>query len=576
MERSRVKSGNDDEVWYLDSSLRHYVMRRLNQDEWMNLPEVCRKLEGKLIASCQASRGDAFRDSLLIARLAQAALTGGAAAIRADGPEDIRAIRAITNAPIIGIQKAMQADGRVLITPSLEGARELVEAGANMVAVDASERGQRFDAFTRIRQIQRELQVSVLADISTLEEALAAADAGAVLVLSTLRGYTDATLHVKRFEPHFIEELCRTCPVPVVAEGRIHSPEEARQAISAGAYAVVVGTAITRPSELARQFVAAIEGQFGLNNENKTVVGIDLGGTQTKFGLVSRSGKLLLDSRTPTPASSGRAGLLDHLKRVAAEIVNWSQRSGHSPSALGVATAGWVNADTGTVAYATDNLPGWTGTPIADELSASVGIPVSVENDANALAVAEKHFGAGRGLDHFVCITLGTGVGGGCYIGGVLNRGAHFFANALGHVVIQPDGLACTCGQRGCLEVYSNAAALLRYAGARFATAKEVIQAANSGDPQAASGIHELARYLALGCSSIVQLLDPEAIILAGGLAQNNAILLSALTQELRPLIPAWQERRLQIVASPLGYSGGVLGAAAVARERLFRAARIN
>jgi predicted NBD/HSP70 family sugar kinase len=103
-----------------------------------------------------------------------------------------------------------------------------------------------------------------------------------------------------------------------------------------------------------------------------------------------------------------------------------------------------------------------------------------------------------------------------------------------------------------------------------------VIQAANSGDPQAASGIHELARYLALGCSSIVQLLDPEAIILAGGLAQNNAILLSALTQELRPLIPAWQERRLQIVASPLGYSGGVLGAAAVARERLFRAARIN
>ncbi len=535
----------------------------------MKLPEVCRELEGKLIASCQASHGDAFRDVSLIARLAQAALAGGAVAVRADGPEDIRAIRGVTDAPIIGIQKAMQADGRVLITPSLESARELVRAGANMIALDASERGRRFGALARIRQIQRELNVPVLADISTLEEALAAADAGAVFVLSTLRGYTDATSHVRKFEPHFIKELSAASPVPVIAEGRIYSPEEARQAISAGAYAVVVGTAITRPTEIARRFAAAIEGQFALNDETRTFAGIDLGGTQTKFGLVSRSGKLLLDSRAPTPASSGRVWLLDHLKRIAAEIVSWSQQSGHSPAALGVATAGWVNANAGTVAYATDNLPGWTGTPIGEELRSSLGIPVSVENDANALSVAERHFGAGRAFDHFVCITLGTGVGGGCYIGGALNRGAHFFANALGHLVIQPDGLACTCGQRGCLEVYSNAAALVRYSGNRFVTAEEVIRAANSGDRQAASAVRDLARYLALGCSSIVQLLDPEALIFSGGLAQNNALLLSALTEELRPLVPAWKERNLKILASPLGYCGGVLGAAAVAIERL-------
>ncbi len=536
----------------------------------MKLPEVCRKLEGKLIASCQASYGDTFRDPLLIARLAQAALAGGAVAIRADGPEDIRAIRSITAAPIIGIQKVRQADGRVLITGSLEGARELVEAGANMVALDATERGRSFGALTRIHRIQRELGVPVLADISNAEEALAAAEAGAVFVLSTLRGYTDATSHIKAFEPHFIEELCRACPVPVIAEGRIHSPEEARQAISAGAYAVVVGTAITRPTEIARWFATAIEARFALVNEAQTFAGIDLGGTQTKFGLVSRAGELLFESRTATPSSSGRAGLLEHLKRVAAEIVRCSQQSGHSPSALGVATAGWVDVDTGKVAYATDNLPGWTGTPIAEELSTAVGIPVSVENDANALAVAERHFGLGRELDHFVCITLGTGVGGGCYIRGALNRGAHFFANALGHIVIEPNGLPCTCGQRGCLEVYSNAAALLRYAGHRFDTAEKVIEAANSGDIQAASAIRELARYLALGCSSIVQLLDPEALILSGGLVQSNPILLSALTEQLQPLIPAWHERRLKVVASRLGYSGGVLGAAAVAIERLF------
>jgi glucokinase len=200
-----------------------------------------------------------------------------------------------------------------------------------------------------------------------------------------------------------------------------------------------------------------------------------------------------------------------------------------------------------------------------------MGIPVSVENDANALAIAEKHFGIGRGFDHFVCITLGTGVGGGCYVSGNLNRGAHFFANALGHILVQPDGLACTCGQRGCLEAYAKAAALMRYAGCHFHTAEEVIQAANSGDTQAISAIRELAHYLALGCSSIVQLLDPEALILSGGLTENNEILVSALMEQLSPLIPAWQERRLRIVVSSLGYWGGVLGAAAIAMERFAR-----
>ena len=107
---------------------------------------------------------------------------------------------------------------------------------------------------------------------------------------------------------------------------------------------------------------------------------------------------------------------------------------------------------------------------------------MAVENDANALAIAERHFGRGRDVDDFVCITLGTGVGGGCYIAGRLNRGAHFFANALGHIPIQHGGLPCTCGRKGCLEVYANAAALLRYAGQEFATAEDVIRAANSGE----------------------------------------------------------------------------------------------
>ncbi len=499
----------------------------------MSIPRVCQKLEGKLIASCQAPAGDTFSDPQLIARFAQAALAGGAAGIRANGPQNVRAIRYVTDAPIIGIQKVVIDDGKVLITPSLEAARDLVGAGADIIAIDVTARGQHYGALQRIRQIKQELGVPVFADISTIDEALIAAQANADFVLSTLRGYTAETGHVTRFEPSFIEELVPVCPVPVIAEGRIHNPEDARRAMASGAFAVVVGTAITRPAEIARRFSEAIQKEWAARSAKQSVLGIDLGATNTKLGIVSAQGELLFHSTVSTPAFAGREVLLNHLKRVGRDLLDRANTMGQAPAALGVATAGWVNTETGTVAYATENLPGWTGTRVGDELYASLGIPVAVENDANAFAMAEKHFGAGRGLRDFVCITLGTGVGGGCFVRGDLNRGAHFFANALGHINLVPGGLPCTCGNRGCLEVYCNAAALLRYAGEHFQTVEDIIAAGNSGDNDAALAILRLAKYLGQGCFSLVQLLDPEALILSGGLVQNNSALMEGVKAEL-------------------------------------------
>ena len=193
-------------------------------------------------------------------------------------------------------------------------------------------------------------------------------------------------------------------------------------------------------------------------------------------------------------------------------------------------------------------------------------LPVTVENDANALAVGEKHFGAAKNASDFVCVTLGTGVGGGVYIGGRLNRGRHFFANALGHIPIVPDGAPCTCGKSGCLEMYANASALMRYAaGGHYESCEEIIAAANSGDLTAQGGIRAFATYLAIGCASVVNLLDPEMLILGGGLAQNNPLLISAVTEELARRVTVWPQRDLRVQASRLGYSAGVLGAAAVA-----------
>jgi glucokinase len=523
-------------------------------------------LRGRLIVSCQAFEGSPFRHPECIARFAQAAAAGGAAGIRANGDEDIRAIRQVVSLPIIGIWKEVQDDGKLLITPSLEQARKLVEAGAAMVALDCTARGQRYGALDRLRRIKRELGVPVLADIATVEEAVEAAEAGADAVLSTMRGYTVETEHVHAFEPSFIAQLVHAVDVPVIGEGHLQTPEELCAALEAGAYAVIIGAAITRPEVIARRFVAAVDGWRRRRDSHRTFVGIDLGGTNTKFGLVSGQGEMLFRSVASTPWKEGRETLLSHLEYCVSTCLEEGHARGVLPAAIGLATAGWVDPGSGEVAYATENLPGWTGANPSAYLRRAFGLPVVVENDANALAVAEKYFGAAQDASDFVCITLGTGVGGGCYIDGRLNRGRHFFANALGHVAVAPDGVPCTCGKTGCLEAYTNSAALLRYAAAgNFRSAEAVIAAANASDPTAQCAIATLANYLAIGCASIITLLDPEMLILAGGLAENNPLLVTALTEQLAERVIVWPQRRLQVVASNLGYGAGVLGAAALA-----------
>jgi glucokinase len=299
-------------------------------------------------------------------------------------------------------------------------------------------------------------------------------------------------------------------------------------------------------------------------------VGIDMGGTNTKYGLVTGQGELLFNATIPTPWRNGRDALLSHLQRIVSACLEEGCRRTLRPEAIGLATAGWPDPRSGQIVYATENLPGWTGAAPGACLREAFFLPVVVENDANAAAAAEKHFGAAKAVSDFVCITLGTGVGGGCYIGGRLNRGPHFFANGLGHIPIEPGGRPCTCGLAGCLETYTNASALVDYAAAgNYASGEEVIAAANAGEGVAQQAIHTYAKYLAQGCAAIVSLLDPELLILAGGLAQNNPLLLGDFTEELSRRVTVWHQRKLRVALSSFGYSAGVLGAAAVASAGL-------
>jgi len=538
------------------------------------LPEVCRRLRERLIVSCQAPEGDVFHGPDAMARFAVAAREGGAAGIRANGVADITAVRNAVALPIVGINKTPFPEGGWLITGSFEAAKDLVAAGADIIALDCTRRGQELGALERLRRIRAELGVPVMADIATLDEALVAQAAGAELVATTLRGYTRETADIRSFDPAFVTLLARSLETPIVSEGRIHTPEQAAEALKAGAFAVVVGTAITCPREVARRFAAMLELEREQRSKNRHFLAIDLGGTNTKSGIVSLEGELLHTDVIPTPAGGGREALLDHLRSVARRCAQIAEQKQIAPSALGIATAGWVNFHTGRVAYATENLPGWTGTPIAEELGKATGLPVAVENDANALALAEKQFGAGRTVQDFVCLTLGTGVGGGCVIGGRLNRGPHFFANALGHITLVPAGHPCTCGRRGCLEAYANATALLRFAQGRFWTAEDVIAAAQAGDRVAAEAIRILAGHLAAGTALIIHVLDPGMVILSGGIAEKNPILLRHFQDELKSRVSVWERRNIQIEVSRLGYFSGVLGAVAAVVEKLEEDAR--
>ncbi|MCY4063460.1 MAG: N-acetylmannosamine-6-phosphate 2-epimerase [Chloroflexi bacterium] len=215
-------------------------------------------VKGKLIVSCQALANEPLHGAEVMAKMAVAAKVGGAAAIRANGPADIRAIKRAVDLPVIGLYK--QGDSGVYITPTFDAAAEIVDAGADVIALDCSDRprpdGARIDEL--LVRIHRELRVPIFADVSALSEARAAAEAGVAMAAPTLSGYTENSRAQAGPDFELLAQMIATLPIPVIAEGRIHAPEQARRALDMGAWAVVVGSAITRPRTITARFARAL------------------------------------------------------------------------------------------------------------------------------------------------------------------------------------------------------------------------------------------------------------------------------------------------------------------------------
>lgn len=221
------------------------------------------QVRGRLIVSCQAQPHEPLHGSAIMARMALAAAQGGAAAIRANTPPDIAAIRAAVDLPIVGLFKVDVQGYDVYITPRLQDAQAVADAGADMIAIDATQRPRpEFATLSEyIAAIHAATGLPVMADISTYEEGLAAAEAGADVVSTTMSGYTPYSLAQAGPDLELVRRLAANLNVPLVAEGRYHTPEQVVEALAAGATTVVVGGAITRPQEITRRFTQALRAQ---------------------------------------------------------------------------------------------------------------------------------------------------------------------------------------------------------------------------------------------------------------------------------------------------------------------------
>lgn len=308
-------------------------------------------------------------------------------------------------------------------------------------------------------------------------------------------------------------------------------------------------------------------------------IGVDVGGTKVAAGVVDDTGAILARTRRATPSASAA-----EVERTIAEVVS-ELRADHEVEAVGIGAAGYIDAERERVVFA-PNLA-WRDEPLRAEVAALVGLPVIIENDANAAAWAEHRFGAGRGEAHLMCLTVGTGIGGGLVFDGQLYRGAFGMGAEPGHMQLVPGGRRCGCDQRGCFEQYCSGRALLRAAreiadvqkvwGARLLElgggtpegieSRHVTTAAGEGDPAALACFEEIGDALGQGLAMLTAVLDPGRIVIGGGLAEAGELLLGPATESFhRRVTAAGHRQRTPLVAAAFGNDAGLIGAADLAR----------
>ncbi len=309
-------------------------------------------------------------------------------------------------------------------------------------------------------------------------------------------------------------------------------------------------------------------------------LGIDTGGTAMKYALTDGRGSLVSEGEVPTrPADA-----IGSLRELAAAVAPLTGGEGRPRlAAVGLACAGIINPDTGYLGRS-PNLPGWENSPLDAHLKAVFGaLPRALANDVNGALYGEFRQGAGQGCANLVMIALGTGVGGGVIVGGELVLGAHCGAGEIGHMVLDPAGPVCTCGGRGCLEAYAGSTGILRRArkqavGGALAelvqergeelTTADLASLADRGDADAAAVFAPAGRRLGQAVGNLVNILDPDKVIIGGGVAGAGELILGPCREVVPGLVLAAEAKQVTIVPAQLGNLAAALGAASLAREK--------
>lgn len=535
----------------------------------MDKQKILSKLKGGLIVSCQAEGEEPLNTPQILAALANAALQGGACGIRAERPENLRAIKKSINLPIIGLYKKKYPGSEVYITPTAQEALEVIETGIDVLALDATLRTRPHQETLAdiINVIRASSDILLMADIATLEEGVRAAELGFDFIGTTLSGYTENTAQKAGCEkPDFellsalVAKLGNT--IPIIAEGRYWTADDVVEALRRGAFAVVVGTAITRPTLVTRKIVDQVERFHRL--QQRLAIGVDLGGTKTSMAQVSYTGsvktKQIITSKWNEGTGRVVADIIFELKKI---IESSDQRI----AAIGIAASGRIDQERGIIFDGVPLANDYHNYPLKDEISNALKLPVLIENDANAAAYSEYSFRKDNPPQRLVFVTIGTGIGGGIVINGKLLRGQGN-AGEIGHICIEHNGQKCRCGRTGCLEAYVSrklleqeiAEYLPRVGLASLSlTTDTMIQLIRSHHPEVMKIFLRQMDYLACGLETVFNLIDPDLLVLGGELARLGTILIDNLKNRMLRPIP--------VTISKLGNDAGMIGAALLAME---------
>jgi glucokinase len=306
-------------------------------------------------------------------------------------------------------------------------------------------------------------------------------------------------------------------------------------------------------------------------------IGVDIGGTKINIGLIGKDGTIVADCNYPTEAR--KQGLIDRvingIESLMAKLRGNSDLS--QVKGVGLGSAGQIDFNKGTVHFATDLLPGYTGTPLKDILQRRFDLPVYIDNDVNVMALTEKYFGVGIDTKHFLCLTLGTGVGGAIISNGSLLRGVVGAAGELGHISVNLNGPRCSCGNYGCLELYASGTGIARMMneqlqlvnsnqdkgiGVTAIDAKETVSRWLQGDAAAIVVLDQTFKALSSALSGLIHTFNPQAIVIGGGVAEIGEPLFSRLRLETAAKTMPSMYENVRIVPAVMGAKSGMIGAA--------------